>query len=113
MNLLADTDGMIAPDPLTMSALEPGGPVAAGAETVFPTAPVAVTPTVTAIQAIPQRTFQAVAAPVEGAGPPSGISVTEPSTTPTNPTLIWLGVALLVLLIGAGVGIVVLQRRWR
>src|SRR6266508_4334055 len=41
MNLLADADGMIAPDPLTMSALEPGIPVATETGATFPTAPVA------------------------------------------------------------------------
>jgi len=110
MNLLADTDGMIAPDPLTMSALEPGIPIATEGGPIFPTAPVAQPrPTVTAIPAVTLPTSQARPGLASAA-----TALAADETAPvTNPLMIWLGVALLVVLIGAGVGIIVLQRRWR
>jgi hypothetical protein len=110
MNLLADTDGMIAPDPLTMSALEPGIPIATEGGAIFPTAPVAQPrPTVTAIPAVTLLTSQARPGLASAAAAPAA-DETAPATTPL---MIWLGVALLVVLIGAGVGIIVLGRRWR
>lgn len=110
MNLLADTDGMIAPDPLTMSALEPGIPVAPAAETIFPTAPLAQSsPTVTAIAAVPWSTLQ----PRLGAAGVAAAPAAEENAPAPNLISIWLGLALLALLICAGIGIIALQRRWR
>jgi hypothetical protein len=110
MNLLADTDGMIAPDPLTMSALEPGIPLATETGATFPTAPVA-QPRVTA------TARDAVTLPTSQARPGLASAATAPAagavSSATTPLMIWLGVALLVVLIGAGVGIIVLGRRWR
>src|SRR6266540_4622732 len=99
MNLLADTDGMIAPDPLTMSALEPGIPIATEGGAIFPTAPVAQPrPTVTAIPAVTLPTSQARPGLASAATAPAA-DETAPATIPL---MIWLGVALLVVLIGAG-----------
>lgn len=110
MNLLADTDGMIAPDPLTMSALEPGIPVATTEATVFPTAPLAQpSPTVTAIPAATWPTLR----PQLGAADVAAAPVAEESAPATNSISIWLGLALLVVLICAGIGVIALQRRWR
>ncbi len=77
---------------------------------IFPTAPVA-QPRVaaTAITAGTLPTSQARPGLASAATAPAA-DETAPVTTPL---MIWLGVALLVVLIGAGVGIIVLQRRWR
>jgi hypothetical protein len=112
VNLLVDTDGLVAPDPRTMAALEPGIPIATAPPTHFPTAPLAATPTATAIPAIPQPTFQALAGRTGGAGSAEEVA-SEEDAAPANPLLIWLGVALLIVLLCAGIGILMLQRRWR
>ncbi len=109
MNLLADTDGMIAPDPLTMSALEPGIPVVTEGGATFPTAPVAQPRA--AMTAIPAGTPTVQARP--GVAGAAAAPATQEAAPVTIPLMIWLGVVLLIVMIGAGVGIIVLQRRWR
>jgi len=98
LELRSAADGMIVPDPAAM-ARERGIPIATEV-VVIPTAPVA--PTVSVAQAIapPPAAAPQVAADAitEGAGLASG--------------QIWFGVVLLALLIGAGIGIVVVQRRF-
>jgi hypothetical protein len=110
MNLLADTDGMIAPDPLTMSALESGIPIATETGATFPTAPVAQPRvTATARDAVTLPTVQARLNVVGAAAAPAAGEIAPA----TSPIMIWLGVTLLILMIGAGVGIIVAHRRWR
>lgn len=109
MNLLADTDGMIAPDPLTMSALESGIPIATETGATFPTAPVAQPHVATTAIPASRPAIQARLGVAGAAVPPA----TQETVPATNPIIIWLGVALLIMMIGAGVGIIVLQRRWR
>jgi hypothetical protein len=95
--LRSEADGMIIPDPAAM-AREIGVPVAtAGA--AIPTAPIA--PTVSVAQA--------VAAPP--AAVPAIVVSTAAAPSSTGNQQIWLGVAALILLIGAGIGILVVQRR--
>lgn len=106
MNLLADVDGMIAPDPLTMAALEPGIPVTTAQAAVFPTAPLPPRPTVTAIAAVTR-----VAAARPGAA--GGVAPTAAPVLGPGPIVIWLGAGLLVLLFGVGIGLIALMRRWR
>ena len=109
MNLLADTDGMIAPDPLSMSALESGIPIATETGATFPTAPVA--------QPRPATTAIAAGRPIAqarlGVAGATANVATQEATPATNPIIIWLGVTLLIVMIGAGVGIIVAHRRWR
>jgi hypothetical protein len=95
--LRSAADGMIVPDPAAM-AREPGIPIATEVA-VIPTAPVAPTVSVTQAVAPPPAAVPQVAAgaATEGAGLAGGQT--------------WFGVVLLALLIGAGIGIVVLQRR--
>jgi len=107
VNLLADTDGLIAPDPRTMAALEPGIPVATAVTTIFPTALLKVRPAVTAIRALPQPPFQASAGRAADADAVGG-APTEPPP-PTNPLFAWLGIALLF---GCGIAILMLLRPW-
>jgi hypothetical protein len=95
--LRSAADGMIVPDPAAM-AREPGVLIATNVA-VIPTAPVA--PTVSVAQAM---TLSSAAAPQVAAG-----AATEPTALASGQ--IWFGVVLLALLIGAGVGIVVVQRR--
>lgn len=95
--LRSAADGMIVPDPAAM-AREPGVPIATNVAAI-PTARVASpVPIAQAIApspaAIPQVAADAI---TEGAGLASG--------------QIWFGVVLLALLIGAGIGIVLVQRR--
>jgi len=100
--LRSAADGMIVPDPAAM-AREPGIPIAT-AVAVIPTAPVA--PTVSVAQA---------AAPPPPAAPRAvtGAPAAPPSTEASGlaSAQVWFGVAALLLLIGAGIGIVVVQRR--
>jgi hypothetical protein len=106
LNLLADVDGMIAPDPLTMAALEPGIPVTTAQAVVFPTAPLPPRPTVTAIAAVTR-----VAAARPGAA--GGAAPTAAPVLGPGPIVIWLGAGLLVVLFGVGIGLIALMRRWR
>jgi hypothetical protein len=107
VDLLADVDGLVAPDPRTMSALEPGIPMATTSR-VFPTASLAARPTVTAIQALPQPTFLALAGRAADAGIP-GDAPNQAPPSPASPILAWVG---MVVLIGCGIGILVLLRPW-
>jgi hypothetical protein len=112
LNLLADVDGMIAPDPRTMAALEPGIPVATAEAVAFPTAPLSPRPTVTAIAAVTLPTLQVRS----GATLPAGVAAAPPTAeqAPANTRILtWLGVGMLVCLIGVGIGLVALMRRWR
>lgn len=95
--LRSAADGMIVPDPAAM-AREPGIPIATEVA-VIPTAPVASTVSVT----------QAVAPPPAAAPQVAAGAATEGAGLARGQT--WFGVVLLALLIGAGVGIVVIQRR--
>src|SRR6266545_2107827 len=95
MNLLADTDGMIAPDPLTMSALESGIPLATETGATFPTAPVAQPHVTTTAIAAGRPTVQARLGVAGAAAAPA----TQEATPATNPIMIWLGVALLIVMI--------------
>lgn len=101
--LRSAADGMIAPDPAAM-AREPGVPVAASTVAV-PTAPVAFTdPTGQAIS--PRVT----AAPTIAVG--ASATTADPDVSATHSSgQFWLGLAVLILLISAGIGIVVVQRR--
>ncbi len=95
--LRSEADGMIVPDPAAM-AREIGVPVAtAGA--AIPTAPIAP----------PVSVAQAVAAPPAAA--PAIVVSTATAPSSTGNQQIWLGVAALILLISAGIGILVVQRR--
>lgn len=91
-------DGMIVPDPAAM-AREPGVPVATTVAAI-PTAPIATTVSVA----------QAIAAP-PAVAPVVAISTTADQSSRGNSWQIWLGVAALILLISAGIGILVVQRR--
>jgi hypothetical protein len=74
----------------------------------FPTAPLAqASPTVTARAAV---TLPTVQARPNAAG---AAAAAEETTPATNSIMIWLGVTLLVVLIGMSIGIIVFQRRWR
>jgi hypothetical protein len=108
VNLLADVDGLIAPDPRTMAALEPGIPVATALPAVFPTALIAPRPTATAIPAVLQPTFLALRGGVADAGT-VGEAPTEAPPAPTTPLFAWLGITLLF---GCGLGILMLLRPW-
>ena len=94
-------DGMIVPDPATM-ARERGVPVASGV-TAIPTAPIA--PTVSVAQAVDQPSVAVAPA----AGAPASPSTMEASGLAS--AQLWFGVGALILLIGAGIGIIVVQRR--
>jgi hypothetical protein len=96
--LRSAADGMIVPDPAAM-AREPGVLIATNVP-VIPTAPIA--PTVSVAQA--------VAPPPATAGAPA-IAAMADERVGGSSGQIWLGVAALTLLVGAGVGIVVVQRR--
>jgi len=100
--VLDPADGMIAPDPLAVSALEPGGPLVT-AEAAFPTAPVA-TP--------------ALVYGSEGSAAASGdqsavSSDAAASTSAATPGMLGLGLVLIAVLSLAALGLVVVQRRWR
>ena len=101
--LRSAADGMIVPDPAAM-AREPGVPIATEVA-VIPTAPVA----------SPMLVAQAAAPPPPAVRrSPSGapeIAVTADERADGSSGQIWFGVAALTLLVGAGVGIVVVQRR--
>lgn len=101
VNLLADSDGLVAPDPLTMSALEAGIPVVTAAASLFPTA--------TASRATPQPTLAALAGRGADVGPAGGTAETEAASAQANPVLSWLVYSLLGLLIGLGIGFLVFQ----
>ena len=102
IDLRSTADGLVAPDPATMAALEPGVPVATAA-VAFPTAPIASPlPAAQATVSLP------VAAPVEVA-PVVATSPQEPPTS-VSPS-IWLGITALIMLLVAGFGIVLVQRR--
>ncbi len=95
--LRSAADGMIVPDPAAM-AREPGVPIATEVA-VIPTARVA----------SPVSVAQASAALPVAVHPLAAPTATEPAGLASGQT--WFGVVLLALLIGAGVGIVVIQRR--
>jgi hypothetical protein len=101
--LRSAADGMIVPDPATM-AREPGVPIATNVP-VIPTAPVA--PTVSIAQAVAPPPAAAPRA-VTGA---QEIAATANERAGGSSGQIWFGVAALTLLISAGIGIVVVQRR--
>lgn len=91
-------DGMIVPDPAAM-AREIGVPIATSVAAI-PTAPIA--PTVSVAQAV---------APLPIAAPALTSSATADVPSSGNSGSIWFGVATFILLISAGIGIVVVQRR--
>jgi hypothetical protein len=101
--LRSAADGMIVPDPAAM-ARESGIPIATEA-VVIPTAPVA--PTVSLAQAIAPPP---AARPAAAAGAPA-IAVTADAPSSGSSEQFWFGVAALILLVGAGIGIVAIQRR--
>ena len=96
--LRSAADGMIVPDPAAM-AREPGVPISTNVAAI-PTARVA----------SPVPIVQAVAPPLAAAGAPALAATVDVSTSRSSGQ-IWFGVAALILLIGVGIGIVVLQRR--
>jgi hypothetical protein len=96
--LRSEADGMIVPDPAAM-AREIGVPVATEVA-IIPTAPIA--PTV--------AVAQIVASPSVAADTPVTASTADIPASGSSEQ-IWLGVALLIFLIGAGIGILVVQRR--
>jgi hypothetical protein len=100
LDLRSAADGMVVPDPATMTALEPGVPIATAA-VAFPTAPIAA-PIPAAQPNIPSP----VVAPMVEAAPMTGAETPPAASAPT-----WLGVVALALLLAAGIGIVVVQRR--
>jgi hypothetical protein len=103
LDLRSETDGMIVPDPATMAAREPGIPVATHVATL-PTAPLA------APVPIAQATHPSpAAAPPAAAGAPALTVHRDAPEGASGP--VWFGALALVLLIGAGVGLVVVQRR--
>ena len=96
--LRSATDGMIAPDPAAM-AREPGVPIATSMAAI-PTAPIA--PTVSVAQ---------VAAPPPAAAGVRVIAATADVSASGGNGQLWFGLAALFLLISAGIGILVVQRR--
>lgn len=86
LDLRSERDGMVRPDPATMAALEQGVPVATQAAPV-PRAPIA-----------PEWIGRAPLAPMA-----------KPAERGQGP--LWLGVGALITLVGAGIGIVMMQRR--
>lgn len=108
--VLDPADGMIAPDPLAVSALETGGPLVT-AEAVFPIAPVttpASFPTVTPALAYRSEGSAAVSSDTDTAA-----SDASPPPSSFNSRIIGLGIAVLVVLSVVTIGLVVVQRRWR
>jgi hypothetical protein len=102
LDLRSAADGMIVPDPAAM-AREPGVPVATDVA-ALPTAPIA----------SPIPMVQAIAPPPVAAPPAAANASSLPASAhaPEGANgLVWYGVVALALLIGAGVGIVVVQRR--
>jgi cell division protein YceG involved in septum cleavage len=113
VDLLTDVDGLIAPDPRTMAALEPGIPVATAPTALLPTAPLAARPTATAIRAIPQPTFLTLSDRTGGASLAGNAVDAQAPEAAVSPALIWLGLGLLALFIGCGIGILIVLRPWR
>jgi hypothetical protein len=103
LDLRSETDGMVVPDPATMAALEPGVPVATGVVAV-PTAPIA-----TQIPLAPTPFSQS--APAPGSAAASVVPIERDTPAEGGRGQVWLGIGLLAVLIGAGIGIVVVQRR--
>ncbi len=99
LELRAAADGMIVPDPAAM-AREPGVPIASGGAAI-PTAPIA--PTISVDRArIP-------GSPVHLPATADPSAVVADQSGGSGP--LWFGVAALILLLGAGAGILVVQRR--
>jgi len=101
--LRSAADGMIVPDPAAM-AREPGVPVAANVA-VIPTAPVASTDTGGQAPSSPVTAAPAIAVGASATTADPDVSATHSSGQ------FWLGLAVLILLIGVGLGIFVVQRR--
>jgi len=101
--LRSAADGMIVPDPAAI-AREPGVPVAANVA-VIPTAPVASTDTVGQAPSPPVTAAPAIAVGASATTADPDVSAIGSSGQ------FWLGLAVLILLIGAGIGILVVQRR--
>ena len=98
LDLRSAADGMVAPDPATMTALEPGVPVAT-VVIAFPTAPIA-----SAVSVV-QEVAPTAAVPVAVDTP------NVPMEPPAISGVTWLGFVALALLLVAGIGIVLVQRR--
>ena len=103
LDLRSEADGMVVPDPATMTALEPGVPVATGMSVVS-TAPIA-----TPIPIAPAAPSLSVAALDSGAAPvvPSDRGVPAEG----GREHVWLGIGLVVVLVGVAIEIIVVQRR--
>lgn len=112
LKLLVDTDGMVAPDPLTTWALEePGVPVETPAETVFPTVPLAAT--VAPAEATAPPLIAQPSPVVAVAGDTTAGETTPAPAAGESPFGFWFGVIILSVLLIAGVGMVVVMRQWR
>lgn len=97
LDLRCAADGMVVPDPAAM-AREPGIPIATAAAPI-PRAPIA--PTI--------AIAQVVVPPPAATQPLVGTTALDAAAVESGQ--IWFGLALLALLIGAGVGIAMIQRR--
>ena len=107
LDLRSESNGMVVPDPATMAALEPGVPVATSGA-VIPTAPIA--------SRIPlAQTAPPLSAPPPAAAPPATAvapaALADADAPESRSEQLWFGLLLLALLLGAGIGIVVVQRR--